>query len=146
MRPFPLLASLVVCVVLAGAAHSAAADEAYARAVSVATLVETSTDAAGQPIAYPHGGTPEITGVLVELPVGQDTGWHTHPSPCVAYVLQGRVSVALADGRRREYQAGDAFAEVVNLKHCGYNIGPVPVRILLFAIGEKNVAISRRAN
>jgi quercetin dioxygenase-like cupin family protein len=136
---------LWVCALTIGmlAAGLGYAEEAYTRTTQAKVILKTSADTAGQPIAYPTNGTPEITGVLVELPVGGQTGWHTHPSPCVAYVLQGEVTVEIETGGKNCFKAGDAFAEVRNLKHCGFNTGPVPVKILLFALGTQGTPVSK---
>ncbi len=116
--------------------------EAYASNTQVRTVLKTSVDVAGQAIRYPTNGIPEISGVLVEIPVGAQTGWHLHPSPCVAYVLQGEITVEVETGAKNSFKAGDSFAEVRNLKHCGYNTGTVPVKIILFAIGTQGAPIS----
>ena len=55
------------------------ADEVYIPSIKVQTLLKTSTDVAGRPIKYPTSETPEVSTLLVEVPVGQSTGWHVHP-------------------------------------------------------------------
>lgn len=118
------------------------AGEGYPEKVQVQTVLKTATDGAGRPLKYPDAGTPQITGVLVEVPPGENTGWHRHSWPCVGYILEGEISVEI-DGRKPEYfKAGQSFAEVVNLRHCGFNRSTKPVRILMFAIGEQGVPIS----
>ncbi|MCM2274229.1 MAG: cupin domain-containing protein [Candidatus Didemnitutus sp.] len=119
------------CVVSAGAAEPAA----YSRAVSVTPLLRTQTDGAGKPLAYPVHAPAEITGVLVEIAPGQQTNWHQHPVPCVAYMLEGEVQVELPDGTVKTFRAGDAFAEVVQLLHNGRNPGPKPAKLVMFALG-----------
>jgi quercetin dioxygenase-like cupin family protein len=138
MRILSLMA-LLVCIV----ARGLAADHGYAEAISVQTVLKTSADAVGQPIHYPQGGA-EVTGVIVKIPPGQNTGWHVHPHPCVAYVLEGEITVEFAGGQTRQLKAGDAVAEAVNVKHCGYNRSTNTAKILMFAIGEKNAAISQQ--
>ncbi len=133
-------AGVVLAIGLFSPSH---ADEAYTAAVRVETLVKTSQDNAGQPIRFPTG-SPEITGVMVTMPPGESTGWHIHAIPCAAYILEGEVSVEVEGRGTKRFKAGDAFAEVVNLRHCGTNTGRVPVRILLFAMGEKGVPISEK--
>jgi quercetin dioxygenase-like cupin family protein len=118
------------------------AEEAYTKATQVNTILKTSVDTAGQQIVYPTNGTPEVTGMLVEIPVGAQTGWHIHQSPCVAYIMQGEITVEIETGVKNSFKAGDSFAEVRNLKHCGYNTGSVPVKIILFAIGTKGTPVS----
>ena len=119
-----------------------AGEEGYAKSVAVQTVLKTSVDGAGQPIQYPKG-SPEISGVVVEIPAGQNTGWHVHPCPCVAYVLDGEITVEFANGNSRQIKAGEAVTEVVGLAHCGFNRSARPARILMFVIGEKGVPISK---
>ena len=129
-------ASLVVASVCFG-------EEAYTKTTHTTTILKTTVDTAGQKIEYPKNGTAELTGVLVEIPAGAQTGWHVHESPCVAYVLEGEIAVELETGVTNHFKAGDSFAEVRNLKHCGYNTGKTPVKILLFAIGVEGTPVSK---
>jgi len=112
--------------------------EVYQQAVQVTTLLKTDQDAAGRKLAYPTNGQAEVTGVIVDIPPGTRTGWHKHPVPCFAYILEGEVRVDLPDGKTNIVKAGQAFAEVVDLLHNGYNPGPGNVKILFFAAGTKD--------
>lgn len=120
-----------------------AEEQVYQAAVQSQVLLRTETDSAGQKIVYPAGNA-EITGVFVTIPVGAQTGWHIHPSPCVAYVLEGEVTVQLEDGRKNLVRAGQAFAEVFNLKHNGTNTGKIPAKLVLFALGTKGAPVSEK--
>lgn len=119
--------------------------EGYTTETKREVILRTSNDAAGRPFSYPQGGTPEITGILVTLPPGANTGWHTHPSPCVAYILEGEISLELEGRPTRIYKAGDSIVEVVNLPHRGTAQGDKPVKILFFAISEKGTPIAKPA-
>jgi quercetin dioxygenase-like cupin family protein len=111
----------------------------YAGAVTVKTLLRTSTNSAGQPIEYPHDGTPEVSILLIDIAPGKETGWHKHPVPLFGYVLSGQVTVHLANGDKHTFRKGDALAEAVNMLHNGVNEGAVPTRLLVVVAGEKNV-------
>jgi len=78
----------------------------------------------------------EVTPVLIEIPVGGETGWHKHPMITLGYMLQGDLEVALQDGRTHQFHAGDPAAEVIDTFHNGRNIGNVPVKIIVFYVGE----------
>jgi quercetin dioxygenase-like cupin family protein len=80
-------------------------------------------------------GTAEVTPVLIEIPVGGETGWHKHPMITIGYMLQGDLEVALQDGRKHQFHAGEAAAEVIDTFHNGKNIGNVPVKIVVFYVG-----------
>src|SRR3954464_10059190 len=108
------LAALALCIC---AATPCAPENGYSAAVSVRSVVKTTVDGSGQPIHYPTKGEPEISGLLVEIPAGQNTGWHKHPSPCVAYVIEGDLTVESAEGNPKQFKAGDTIVEAVNVKH-----------------------------
>ena len=118
------------------------AEEAYKKEIRVEKVLKTSVDSAGHAIAYPKEGTAEVTGVVVTIPVGGQTGWHIHTIPCVAYILEGEVTVEWEDGSTHLSKAGEAFAEVVNLKHNGSNRGTVPAKLIMFAIGTTETPIA----
>jgi quercetin dioxygenase-like cupin family protein len=134
--------ALLVCLCLWAA--SSPAEEAYRNEIKVTPLLKTDRDAARHKIAYPKG-SPELAAVFVEIPPGGKTGWHTHPFPCVAYLLEGELQVKLADGSKRTLKTGQAFAEVVNLLHTGENRGRKPVKLVLFVAGEKGKPFAVKA-
>jgi len=55
--------------------------------------------------------TPEITAAIVEVKPGADTGVHQHDNPLFAYILEGELTVTIADGSSKIYKAGDALME-----------------------------------
>lgn len=129
---------LVVATILAAVSLEAREGSAeYNSVVRTTPLLRTTTDVAGTPIVYPTTGTAEVTGVLVELPPGAETGWHRHTAPCFAYILSGEIAVTQKDGPTRTFRAGDAFAELIDLEHNGRTIGDTPVRLVFFAAGAK---------
>jgi quercetin dioxygenase-like cupin family protein len=117
----------------------------YNNDVQVKTLLRTSTNSAGQPIEYPHAGTPEVSVLIVTIAPGKQTGWHQHPVPLFGYVLSGQVTVQLADGRKQTFREGDPLAECVNMLHNGTNEGAVPTKLLIVVAGEKNVPFTVKA-
>lgn len=88
--------------------------------------------------------------LLVELPPGAETGWHTHPMPCCAYILSGQITVEVRDRKghstKHTYRAGQAIAETVNTLHNGKNTGKTPVRILMTVVGVKDVPVAEKAH
>ncbi len=114
----------------------------YSAGIVVTPLMKTSVTGANQAIVYPQTDSPEVTAVMVEIPAGKQTGWHRHPVPCFAYVVQGAISVELEDGSIHEYKAGQAVPEVINLLHNGTNRGTESVKIVMFALGSKGSAFS----
>jgi quercetin dioxygenase-like cupin family protein len=135
--PTRVLLLLTILVTLPVYAQSNEA-EGYQKQVQVTPLLKATVTSAGQPIAYPQIIDPEVTVLLVEIPPGTETGWHKHPFPCYAYILSGELSVDFEGGQTNHFTAGQAFAEGVNLRHNGKNIGMEPVRLVLFVTGEKD--------
>ncbi len=93
---------------------------------SVQTLLQATTNSLGQPIAYPHDGTPEITAFLVEMAPGEETGWHQHPVPLLGYALSGALTVYQITGEKRVVGPGEVSLESVGVIHRGVNEGSVP--------------------
>lgn len=108
--------------------------EAYKKEIAVTPLLKTQTDAAGKAIVYP-AGSPEVTAVRVVIPPGTQTGWHKHPVPCFAYILEGELHVQIDGGETKILKAGEAYAETVDVMHNGVNQGNVPVKLVMFATG-----------
>jgi len=110
-------------------------------AVSVSTILKTQTTWDGAPIVYPKGQA-EVTGMLVEIAVGAQTGWHLHPVPSFAVVVEGELEVHLKNGMVKKLKAGDGLAEVVNTLHNGHNVGTVPVKLFVFYTGAAGSQLS----
>ena len=51
----------------------------------------------------------EIVQVLTEIPVGVESGWHTHPGEEVGYIVAGTVEMAIHGQPTLTLQAGDGF-------------------------------------
>lgn len=102
--------------------------------VKVSTLLKTETSWDGKPLVYPTGKA-EVTGLIMELAPGAETGWHSHAVPSFDLLLDGELEIQLKDGATKRMLPGEALAEVVNTAHNGRNVGSVPVRILVFYAG-----------
>ena len=103
------------------------------------TLLRTSVNSIGQPIAYPREGTPEVTALLVEMTPGEETGWHQHPVPLLGYILTGELTVYQATGEKRVVCSGEVSLESVNVIHNGVNEGAAPLKMIVFVAGLKDV-------
>lgn len=111
-------------------------------AIKVKPLVKTTTSWNGAPIAYPRGQA-EITGIIIELAVGGETGWHDHPVPSFALMLEGTLEVTLRDGRSKRFGPGEAIVEVVDTAHNGRNVGDTPVKLVVFYAGAAGGGLTR---
>jgi quercetin dioxygenase-like cupin family protein len=134
------LASLSACALMPGAASSTPA----AMPVSAKTLLETSSTWDGKRLAYPQG-TAKVTALEITVGPGAETGWHQHPVPSLAYMLEGELEVALRDGTRKRIRAGEAVAEVIDTDHNGRNPGSTPARLVVFYVGTVNQPLTVHA-
>ncbi|HEX6004454.1 MAG TPA: cupin domain-containing protein [Burkholderiales bacterium] len=130
MKRETLTAAFAILWLVAAAAH--ALDETPA--VKVTALVKSTTSWNGKRVAYPQGEA-EISGMVIEIAPAAQTGWHAHPVPSFAMVLQGTLEVTLEDGRQKRIGAGEALIEVVNTLHNGRNVGTGPLKIVVFYAG-----------
>lgn len=111
--------------------------------VKVTPLLKTTTSWDGKPIVYPPGQA-EVTALGIELAPGGETGWHLHPVPSFAWLLEGELEVRRRDGGTRRFRAGEALAEVVAVWHNGRNVGTGPVKLVVFYAGAEGLALTQR--
>ena len=112
---------------------------------AIKTLLQTTVNSVGQPIEYPRNGTPEVTALFIEMAPGEETGWHQHPVPLLGYILTGELTVYQITGEKRVVRPGGISLESVNVVHNGINEGPVPVTMVVFVTGLKDVPFTIEA-
>lgn len=135
MKIFKIIYPVVIMLACISEAYSLEASAT----IKASTILKTETSWDGQPIEYPSGKA-EITGMLVEIVPGGETGWHLHAVPSFGMLLEGELEVQLKTGEVKHLKSGDALAEVVNTLHNGRNVGSVPVKLIVFyagAVGQK---------
>lgn len=131
----PLCLALALCLPWSAHAIDATAT------VKVTPLLKTDRAWNGVPIVYPAGQA-EVTALVVEIAAGGVTGWHEHPVPSFAYILEGELEVTRASGEVRRLGPGDTLAEVVNTVHQGRALGDKPAKLLVFYIGARNTPLT----
>jgi quercetin dioxygenase-like cupin family protein len=72
----------------------------------------------------------DIVQVLTEIPVGVESGWHTHPGEEVGYILAGTVQMRIAGRSTLTLQAGDGFLIPPQTPHNALDLGPGVGRML----------------
>lgn len=107
----------------------------YDGGVKVTLIKKATTASNGQKLAYPRAGNPEVSALIVEIPPGGNTGWHSHPVPVYAFVLSGTLTVEVDPGDSYQMREGEALFEVVNTPHLGKNLGKETVRLAVFYTG-----------
>lgn len=78
----------------------------------------------------------EIVQVLTEIPVGVESGWHTHPGEEVGYIVAGTVEMAIRGRLTLTLRAGDGFLIPPRTPHNARDIGPGTGRMLSTYIVE----------
>lgn len=117
----------------------------YSSGVKATLILKTTTTTGNYPVKYLNTQSPEITVMKVEIKPGAETGWHSHPVPLYAYVLEGNLTVEIEGGRIYHFAAGDPIVEVVNIPHNGKNLGTTPIILIAFytgAIGTPNTVMT----
>ena len=66
----------------------------------------------------------EVVQVLTRIPVGVESGWHTHPGEEVGYILAGTVEVTIAGRPPQVLRAGDGFLVPPRTPHNARDLGP----------------------
>ena len=105
----------------------------------VKRIISTSETGMGKEIVYPSGKA-MITAFEFTVPVGSPVVAHTHSFPVLIMIQQGEIELT-QNGKSYIYKAGDAFVEDVGVVHESKNIGNVPVKAIVVAIGVEGQKI-----
>ena len=105
----------------------------------VKRIISTSETGMGKEIVYPSGKA-MITAFEFTVPVGSPVVAHTHSFPVLIMIQQGEIELT-QDGKSYIYKAGDAFVEDVGVVHESKNIGDIPVKAIVVAIGVEGQKI-----
>lgn len=138
-RPEALVrVALVIAGGIAGAAGALAfaggGGSAQANAHTAFTQFLDQT-AIGQPLeAYPVG-RPVIAGSVVHLLPGEESGWHSHATPLLAYVLDGTVEVDYGTKGQQTFTRGDVLIEAMDWPHNARNNSAGAASIFVVNVG-----------
>jgi len=111
--------------------------------VKATVILNSDSSWNGAKLAYPEGQA-EVTGMIIEVAPGAETGWHLHSVPSFAYLLEGNLEVTLKSGDTKSLTAGEALSEVVNTLHNGRNVGDVPVKLVVFYAGAAGSTLTEK--
>jgi quercetin dioxygenase-like cupin family protein len=142
--PMSFRATIAVSALFASIISATAFADGYTGNIQVRTLLKTDTTSLGQVIDWEAIEHPEVTAIEVVIPPGGETGWHRHPVHGYAYVLEGELTLVTETGETLVFGPGRAFAEMVDVRHNGKNLGDIPVRLVAFFTGEKGLQITVR--
>ncbi len=83
----------------------------------------------------------EIVQVLTEIPIGVESGWHTHPGEEVGYIVAGTVELMVEGQPSLTLHAGDGFLMPPGTPHNALDVGPGTGRMLSTYIVEIGVPL-----
>jgi len=129
------LALAALCMLTASGFGATAHADDY-QGVKATRILTSTTASNGQKLSYLKTDNPEVTAMIVEIPPGAETGWHTHAVPVYAYMLAGSIAVEMEGGKNYEFKEGEAIFEVRNTPHNGRNNGMQTARLVVFYTGE----------
>lgn len=72
----------------------------------------------------------ELVQVETTIPVGVESGWHTHPGEEIGYIVAGRIEMRVAGRETVVLKAGDGFLIPPNTPHNARDLGPETGRML----------------
>jgi quercetin dioxygenase-like cupin family protein len=84
----------------------------------------------------------EIVQVLTEIPVGVESGWHTHPGEEVGYIVEGTVEMQVRGRPPVTLSAGDGFLIPPDTPHDARDLGPGVGRMLSTYVVETGRPLS----
>ncbi len=99
----------------------------------VKRIISTTQTGMGNDILYPSGKA-KITAFEFTVPVGSPVVPHTHSFPVLIMIQEGEIELIQGE-KSYIYKAGDAFVEDVGVIHESKNIGNVPVKAIVVALG-----------
>ncbi len=133
---FELMLAIAMVAAIATAYGAATAREALPRFMP---LFSTGKTIMGETITYPTSSPAKLTGAIITLSPGDETGWHIHGAPLTGIVLEGELTVDYGERGKRTYREGDAIAEAINIPHNGKNTGESVMRLFAVIIGAEGV-------
>jgi quercetin dioxygenase-like cupin family protein len=84
----------------------------------------------------------EIVQVVTVIPVGVESGWHTHPGEEIGYILAGTVQMQVEGRETLVLDAGDGFLIPPGTPHNALDLGPDTGRMLSTYVVEQGRPIS----
>jgi len=99
------------------------------------TVLQTITTLTGQPLQFPLFRS-VVTGVLVELAPGGQTGPQRFFVPTVLYLLEGTLTAEFEGSAPRAIAAGQAVVLSTNIASNGRNLGTTPARWLAVTFAD----------
>ena len=135
-----LISMLLIGLSISTSAQSADSNQSQDE-IKVIQILKATEEWDGSALPPYPSKNPEITILSYEIPPGIRLPMHRHPVINAGVVLQGQLTVIAKDGKQLILNAGDSIVELVNKWHYGVNQGSLPVKLIMFYIGEVGVPL-----
>ena len=110
--------------------------------VKITEILKSSKAWDGSPLPSYPTKNPEITILSYEIPAQTRLPMHKHPVINAGVALQGKLIVHTKAGKQLILNQGDSIVELVDKWHFGENQGDIPVKLLMFYVGEVGVPLA----
>lgn len=110
--------------------------------IKVTQILKATKQWDGSPLPPYPLKNPEITILRYEIPPGTRLPMHKHPVINAGVLLEGGLTVMTKDGKQLNLNPGDSIVELVDQWHYGVNQGSVPVKLIMFYVGEVGVPLA----
>lgn len=144
-----LISMLLVCLSISTFAQSKDGDASTNKnlgEIKVIQILKATKQWDGSQLPPYPSKNPEITILSYEIPPGIRLPMHKHPVINAGVVLQGKLTVITKDGKQLTLNSGDAIVELVNKWHYGINQDTVPVKLIMFYVGEVGTPLVIKEN
>jgi quercetin dioxygenase-like cupin family protein len=129
-----IIAVAIALLALSSVSSSPVRADGYTN-VKVDRILVSGSTYTGQPLSYNKSDNPEVTALVVHVPPGGSTGWHKHPVPVYAYMLDGELTINMKDKSSYLFKKGEVILEVMNTLHNGINKGDKEATLMVFYSG-----------
>ena len=144
-----LISMLLVCLSISTFAQSKDGDASTNQnlgEIKVTQILKATKQWDGSQLPPYPSKNPEITILSYEIPPGIRLPMHKHPVINARVVLQGKLTVITKDGKQLTLNSGDSIVELVNKWHYGINQDTVPVKLIMFYVGEVGTPLVIKEN
>jgi quercetin dioxygenase-like cupin family protein len=143
------ISMVLVCLSISAFAQSKDGDAStnqHQGEIKVTQILKATKQWDGSPLPPYPSQNPEITILSYEIPPGIRLPMHKHPVINAGVVLQGKLTVITKDGKQLILNSGDSIVELVNKWHYGINQDTVPVKLIMFYVGEVGIPLAIKEN
>lgn len=106
------------------------------------TLLETTKSWNNKELPNYPTGHPKITVNRIIFQPKAVSPIHLHEIICVGILLKGELIIKTPTGKSIHLKPGQAFTEVTNTWHYGFNPGKIPAELIFVYVGNKKSSLA----